>query len=669
MLVIIQKKMLFIIILILTTATKVVDCQSWNTSDGILPWESYVQLREIQRPLGLTIDRSSLAHHHFAIGYFCLHSFMYDEAQEAFNLALNITPTFIEAHIGKMLACKNALWEYTDFDCGLAAYNATMSMLETSNIELSPFQSSLLETVYQWYANQSSATAGERAFLSSIANLSKKYPNETDIRVLWGLSLLSVAFETEFQGQIEPVPMIEAREILNMSLATEPTHPGALHYLIHAYDVDQVDIVEKATDYALAYNKTVLTLSHARHMPAHVWMRTGAWLRAMSADRTAIQVSITLCMTKLLNRFISISSIELESILTQFNTINQRSSFLACDAENRAHSTEWLSYSRLQTGDWLGSIALLNDLFAADNQSFLTPNHYLPFAYRTQARTIVDLFFWFPYRNRFLNKIQPLLRFNDEQTLVLLSDNATGWYPIWTEAGYRFADCLQLLTTFYMNKNISGISSTVDNHLARFVILSNRTNSLSKYISNSILMMIPQIRGIRHYVNGLWQECLNELDAAVQIESALIPECHSPTLIFARSSELLAMHLLIIYEQYQKQLVKTNTSVYMLNGAETAVDKFPLIALNLYKKADQIAPNRAINTLGMARSNDYLNQHSIAVGLYQQLFFQMTSSHNNDEYFLKEANNYLDHHNSAIHCSFSFTVIFFFCSCVCFILQ
>jgi hypothetical protein len=169
-----------------------------------------------------------------------------------------------------------------------------------------------------------------------------------------------------------------------------------------------------------------------------LYIKLGAWLLAMAADASAIQVSLTLCAIKLLNRHISISSTELEPVLTRFDTTNQISSFLLCDAENRAHSTEWLSYSRLQTGDWLGSVALLRDLVIADNQSLLTPNHYLPFAYRTQARTIVDLFFWFPYNNQFLNKIQPLLIFTEAQSLVLFGDNATGWYPIWSEAGYRF---------------------------------------------------------------------------------------------------------------------------------------------------------------------------------------------------------------------------------------
>ena len=174
-----------------------------------------------------------------------------------------------------MIRCKHPVWAHTDFECGLAAYNATKVMLKTSNIILSPLQSSLLSTVYQWFANQSSTTAGENAFLSSIANLSQIYPNETDIRVLWGLSLLNVAYQDQYENQVQPKPMLEAREVLKTALKSEPNHPGALHYLVHAYDIDQIDIAEKASDYAVTYNRTVLTLSHAQHMSAHIWMRTG----------------------------------------------------------------------------------------------------------------------------------------------------------------------------------------------------------------------------------------------------------------------------------------------------------------------------------------------------------------------------------------------------------
>jgi hypothetical protein len=115
-----------------------------------------------------------------------------------------------------------------------------------------------------------------------------------------------------------------------------------------------------------------------------------------------------------------------------------------------------------------------------------------------------------------------------------------------------------------MSNNTFGNLSTIDDHLARFIILSNRAASLSKYISNSILMMIPQILGMRYYVNGSWQECLNELSAANKLELTLITGGNSPTLIFARSSELLAMHLLIIYEKHQEHLVSISQTNFIL---------------------------------------------------------------------------------------------------------
>ena len=85
----------------------------------------------------------------------------------------------------------------------------------------------------------------------------------------------------------------------------------------------------------------------------------------------------------------------------------------------------------------------------------------------------------------------------------------------------------------------------------------------------------------------------------------------------------------------------------------TSIEKFPSIALDLYKKADRPAPNRAINTLGMARSHDAAEEHFVAVALYQQLHFQMTSSNHSDNSFLKEINEYLDQHSSAVIHSFS----------------
>lgn len=136
-------------------------------------------------------------------------------------------------------------------------------------------QTELIRTARLWYSNTTSVYGAENEFLASIANLSAKYINETDIRVWYGLSLLNVAKQNAFDSEIQPNPMLLGRSILEEAFTKEPRHPGILHYLIHAYDVPLVSVAEKGKPYATWYGETVRTSSHAQHMASHIWMRIG----------------------------------------------------------------------------------------------------------------------------------------------------------------------------------------------------------------------------------------------------------------------------------------------------------------------------------------------------------------------------------------------------------
>ena len=68
-------------------------------------------------------------------------------------------------------------------------------------------------------------------------------------------------------------------------------------------------------------------------------------------------------------------------------------------------------------------------------------------------------------------------------------------------------------------------------------------------------MMIDQVHGIIYYKNDSYQECLMALNNATQQEFHLLSDIHSPNLLFARSSELLAMHLLLIHRKYLQSSV------------------------------------------------------------------------------------------------------------------
>jgi hypothetical protein len=162
----------------------------------------------------------------------------------------------------------------------------------------------------------------------------------------------------------------------------------------------------------------------------------------VSSDTAAILASLTMCSTKILNNLVYLTSIRLEYALNLLNRTalsNQTLSLLLCDAENRAYATEWLAYSYLQTGDWLGSLALLRDLLIAHNHSSSQTKHYASVAYSTRARVIIEFFYWFPYKSQFIDRTQQVLALNGTELFNPVSVNETHWYPIWNEAGLRFS--------------------------------------------------------------------------------------------------------------------------------------------------------------------------------------------------------------------------------------
>jgi len=100
----------------------------------------------------------------------------------------------------------------------------------------------------------------------------------------------------------------------------------------------------------------------------------------------------------------------------------------------------------------------------------------------------------------------------------------------------------------------------------------------------------------------------------------------------------------------------------MLNGTQVSVNDFPRLALNLYQTANLSAPNRAINILGMARSNSQLRYNGLAATFYQTLLNQMQSSNNSDPIFSQEATDFIAQQsgstNSANNNQFCFSSIF-----------
>lgn len=162
-------------------------------------------------------------------------------------------------------------------------------------------------------------------------------------------------------------------------------------------------------------------------------------LLAKAANEKAIQVSFAMCYVKTTNRILSISSTDLEPVLNQFNMTDEIATFLLCDVENRATASEWLGFTRLQTGDWVGTLSLINDLYVSYNQTQPTATNYLLYAYRVLARTAGKVFYWFSYTIESSNRLQQLGILGAKFPFVSLGDDEVNVDLAWSEAGYRLS--------------------------------------------------------------------------------------------------------------------------------------------------------------------------------------------------------------------------------------
>lgn len=62
-------------------------------------------------------------------------------------------------------------------------------------------------------------------------------------------------------------------------------HPGAAHYVIHAYDDPENAI--KALDSARRYAKIAPDVPHPLHMPSHIFLQLGMWSEAAASNEAS----------------------------------------------------------------------------------------------------------------------------------------------------------------------------------------------------------------------------------------------------------------------------------------------------------------------------------------------------------------------------------------------
>jgi len=215
---------------------------------------------------------------HFLRGLAALHSFWYEEALEAFRESTKIDPDFAMGYWGEAMTYNHPLWSEQDIN---PARQALMKIKETA--KMTDRERAYIAAVRELYGQGDKATR-DAAYSAAMEKIYLAYPDDLDAAAFYSLSLLGMAGGTKgYRLQAK------AGAIALDVYQKNPNHPGAAHYIIHAFDDPDHAIL--ALPAARRYASIAPEAHHARHMPSHIFLQLGMWPEAAASNESAWESS------------------------------------------------------------------------------------------------------------------------------------------------------------------------------------------------------------------------------------------------------------------------------------------------------------------------------------------------------------------------------------------
>ena len=211
---------------------------------------------------------------------------MYEDAIDSFRAAQKVDPSFALAYWGEALSFSQPLWFYEELPQARAALTKLGATPEGRLAKAkTPRERGLLQAVEALFG------PGERAgrhaaYAREMAGVASAHPADDDAQAFYALALLS----TMPRGDAALPIRQRAGAVAETVFARNPGHPGAAHYILHAYDHGA--LANRALPAARAYAKIAPAASHALHMPAHAFLQLGFWDEAAASDEASWNASI-----------------------------------------------------------------------------------------------------------------------------------------------------------------------------------------------------------------------------------------------------------------------------------------------------------------------------------------------------------------------------------------
>ena len=228
-----------------------------------------------------TSAQSDEAQAHFLHGVAALHSFWYPVALDEFRAATKIDPNFMMGYWGEAMTYNHPLWG--DPQETEVARKALAKIRITP--KLTQREKAYLNAINVLYDEGEKVTR-DRAYAVAMEKIYQDYPDDREAALFYALALLGTVHPDD------PTALrtrMEAAAIALDIYRKDPNHPGAAHYIIHAFDDPDHAIL--ALSVARHYVAIAPPAHHAQHMPLHVFQQLGMWTDAAAANEAAWKTS------------------------------------------------------------------------------------------------------------------------------------------------------------------------------------------------------------------------------------------------------------------------------------------------------------------------------------------------------------------------------------------
>jgi hypothetical protein len=233
----------------------------------------------------------------FLAGVKNLHSFEFDEAAAAFRRAQKVDPTFAMAYWGEAMSHNHPLWAQQDTAAAKAVLEKIAPTLDgrLAKVKTDKEKAFLRAIDVLYYSPGSASTslsasklARDMAYSDALAAMHAQWPDDHEVATWYALSLL---------GTVRPTDRGFRRQALAASIAQKvfaenPKHPGAAHFIIHAFD--DPDHAPLALSAARLYAGIAPSAAHALHMPSHIFVQRGMWQDVRTSNIAAYKAATEL---------------------------------------------------------------------------------------------------------------------------------------------------------------------------------------------------------------------------------------------------------------------------------------------------------------------------------------------------------------------------------------